>query len=240
MSAAGAKVGQRLLNTGSDAYGTSFGPVNYAYWWWNLLYVFIGAFFWVFVSPTVEQCQTIEWWWVGLILARNVGFLWLWVGSLHHLLYVWHVVPEKLKFNPSYPKNRQHVRDFFLSTAGACMDSAMQVGFLHLWATKRLAYYPDFWAGPDWVQAFAGAWAVRWLRRPNLFCAVWWRTEHCATACCRALRTLSSLYSSDALSRTRTSTSCIGTCTAGAGRRNLSRGTLAHSTSAEADTRLVS
>eukprot|EP01043_Picozoa_sp_COSAG02_P088681 COSAG02_NODE_25760_length_649_cov_1.614545_2_plen_54_part_00 len=32
MSAAGAKEGQRLLNTGSDAYGTTFGPVNAAYW----------------------------------------------------------------------------------------------------------------------------------------------------------------------------------------------------------------
>ena len=32
MSAAGAKAGQRLLNTNSDAYGTTFGPVNAAYW----------------------------------------------------------------------------------------------------------------------------------------------------------------------------------------------------------------
>ena len=32
MSAAGKKEGQRLLNTGSDAYGTSFGPINAAYW----------------------------------------------------------------------------------------------------------------------------------------------------------------------------------------------------------------
>ena len=32
MSAAGAKEGQRLLNTGSDADGTTFGPINAAYW----------------------------------------------------------------------------------------------------------------------------------------------------------------------------------------------------------------
>jgi hypothetical protein len=158
MSAAGAKPGQRLLNTGSDAYGTSFGPFNMAYWQWNFFYVGIAVFFWNFgLVPPIAQCRELHWSWMALITARNVGFLWVWVGALHHLLYEWHIVPHKLKFNPSYPKNSQHVRDFLLSTLGALIDSAMQIGFMHLYATGRLDFYEDFWRGPAWAQKL-GSW----------------------------------------------------------------------------------
>jgi hypothetical protein len=70
------KPGQRLLNTNSDAYGTSFGPVNAAYWKWNFLYVFVGVFFYQFVQPDIAVCKTFEWSWMALIVGRNVGFLW--------------------------------------------------------------------------------------------------------------------------------------------------------------------
>ena len=205
-----AKAGQRLLNTNSDAYGTTFGPINAAYWkvcvrvcllpasWlarraslslslclslslspsvplgqpersrsdtrndrvaeqWNFFYVFLGAFFWQYLTPPVAQCAEFRWPWMALIVARNVSFLWIWVGALHQLLYVWHVVPDKLKFNPSYPKKQQHYRDFLMSTSGALIDSAMQIGFMHLYATRKVAWYDDFWAGPQWAQEL-GSW----------------------------------------------------------------------------------
>lgn len=94
---------------------------------------------------------------MALIAVRNVSFLWIWVGALHHLLYVWHVVPDKLKFNPSYPKKQQHYRDFLMSTSGALIDSAMQIGFMHLYATNKVPWYSDFWAGPQWAQQL-GSW----------------------------------------------------------------------------------
>jgi hypothetical protein len=31
-----------------------------------------------------------------LILVRNLAFLWLWVGTLHELLYVWNMAPHKV------------------------------------------------------------------------------------------------------------------------------------------------
>ena len=119
--------------------------------------MFLGVFFWQYLTPPIEQCVEFKWQWMALITARNVSFLWIWVGALHHLLYVWHVVPDKLKFNPSYPKSSQHYRDFALSTSGALIDSAMQIGFMHLYATKKIEYYDDFWAGPAWAQKL-GAW----------------------------------------------------------------------------------
>ena len=79
------------------------------------------------------------------------------------------MVPDKLKFNPSYPKQvrdrdtafpcpsaailpktdallvawlvvlqSQHTRDFWMSTSGAVLDSLIQIGFMHLWATGKL------------------------------------------------------------------------------------------------------
>ena len=95
-----------------------------------------------------------------------MAFLWLWVGTLHELLYNWHVVPDKLKFNPSYPKQSQHTRDFWMSTSGAVLDSMIQIGFMNLWATGKLGYYSDFWAGPEWLQGsglpLGAAWSVFW------------------------------------------------------------------------------
>eukprot|EP01043_Picozoa_sp_COSAG02_P065432 COSAG02_NODE_9872_length_2086_cov_1.567690_2_plen_279_part_00 len=124
---------------------------------WNLFYVFLGAFFWQYLTPPVEQCVEFRLSWMALIAVRNVSFLWIWVGALHHLLYVWHVVPDKLKFNPSYPKKQQHYRDFLMSTSGALIDSAMQIGFMHLYATNKVPWYSDFWAGPQWAQQL-GSW----------------------------------------------------------------------------------
>lgn len=124
---------------------------------WNFFYVFLGAFFWQYLTPPVAQCAEFRLSWMALIVARNVSFLWIWVGALHQLLYVWHVVPDKLKFNPSYPKKQQHYRDFLMSTSGALIDSAMQIGFMHLYATNKVPWYPDFWAGPQWAQQL-GSW----------------------------------------------------------------------------------
>jgi sterol desaturase/sphingolipid hydroxylase (fatty acid hydroxylase superfamily) len=81
----------------------------------------------------------------------------VWVQGFHYLLYVGNIVPLKLKFNPTYPKNSQHLRDFALSTSGALIDSAMQIGFMHLYATKKINFYSDFWAGPEWAQEL-GQW----------------------------------------------------------------------------------
>ena len=55
---------------------------------WNFFYVFLGVFFYQYLTPPVAQCATFQWPWMALIVARNVAFLWIWVGALHQLLYV--------------------------------------------------------------------------------------------------------------------------------------------------------
>ena len=44
-----------------------------------------------------------------------------------------------------------------MSTSGALIDSGMQIGFMHLYATDKIPWYSDFWAGPQWAQDL-GSW----------------------------------------------------------------------------------
>ena len=65
------------------------------------------------------------------------------------------------KFNPKMPAESQWAHDRFYSTVGFCIESAIECGMMHLWATNRAPFYSEFWAHP--------AWSVGWM----LFIPYW-------------------------------------------------------------------
>ena len=65
------------------------------------------------------------------------------------------------KFNPKMPGESQWAHDRFYSTVGFCIESAIECGMMHLWATNRAPFYSEFWAHP--------AWSVGWM----LFIPYW-------------------------------------------------------------------
>ena len=65
------------------------------------------------------------------------------------------------KFNPKIPGESQWSHDRFYSTVGFCIESAIECGMMHLWATNRAPFYSEFWAHP--------AWSVGWM----LFIPYW-------------------------------------------------------------------
>ena len=102
------------------------------YW---LLSIFVYAYLW----PSFATAATLSPGWISLLVLRNLVVEVLWYGGYHYLLYVALVSPIETKFNPKFPRNDQHRRDMFWTTVGFLINSAIEVGFLHLWATRRTA-----------------------------------------------------------------------------------------------------
>ena len=74
----------------------------------------------------------------------------VWYGGFHYLLYVALVSPPDTKFNPKHPRAQQHRNDAFWTTVGFLINSAIEVGFIHLWATGRIPLL-DPEAEPWWA-----------------------------------------------------------------------------------------
>ena len=75
-----------------------FGWPGYL-WPYNAFWVVVAVITWVFLTPGLQAMQSIEVWWVGLLLARNFAFTLLVFGGLHLYFYVLRGQGDKLRFS---------------------------------------------------------------------------------------------------------------------------------------------
>jgi sterol desaturase/sphingolipid hydroxylase (fatty acid hydroxylase superfamily) len=74
-----------------------FGWPGYL-WPYNAFWLLVAVVTWVFLTPSLQAMQSIEAWWVGLLLSRNVGFILLLFGGLHLYLYVLRAQGEECRY----------------------------------------------------------------------------------------------------------------------------------------------
>jgi sterol desaturase/sphingolipid hydroxylase (fatty acid hydroxylase superfamily) len=102
-----------------------------AYW---LFALFVYHYLW-----DVAAAHALAPGWVAAVVARNLAVMTIWYGGYHHLLYTKLVSdPQKHKFNTKFPQPEQHQRDAFWTAVGFLINAAIEVGFMHLFATGRI------------------------------------------------------------------------------------------------------
>ncbi len=67
-------------------------------WPYNAFWLVVAVVTWTFLTPSLQAMQSIEAWWVGALLARNVGFILLLFGGLHLYLYVFRAQGEAFRY----------------------------------------------------------------------------------------------------------------------------------------------
>lgn len=85
-----------------------FGFPGYL-WPHNAFWLAITIFTWTFLTPKLGTMATLEFWWIGLLYARNLGFILLLFGGLHLYFYVFKRQGNSLKFTtrPLATKSRR-------------------------------------------------------------------------------------------------------------------------------------
>eukprot|EP01051_Picozoa_sp_SAG22_P019656 SAG22_NODE_3699_length_1569_cov_1.721769_1_plen_355_part_00 len=123
-------------------------------------YLGLALFAYSYTFP-LDQAATFSYDWMLLVLARNLAIGYTLYGGWHHFLYESRFSGKMRprKFNQVMPKGWQ--RDRFWTTVAFCIESAVEVGMMHLWATGKAPMYASFWEYP--------AWSVGWM----LFIPYW-------------------------------------------------------------------
>ncbi|MBM84862.1 MAG: desaturase [Rhodospirillaceae bacterium] len=75
-----------------------FGNPGYI-WPYNALWLAIAVATWAWLTPELAIMKTLELWWMGLILARNIAFIVLLFGGLHLYFYVLRGQGDAHRFN---------------------------------------------------------------------------------------------------------------------------------------------
>ena len=136
-------------------------------------YLGLALFTYNFCFP-LAQAATVEPGWVAAVFARNIMIGHILYGGWHQFLYK-SPFADKMKshkFNPKYPKEAQWNHDRFWSTIGFCLESAIECGMYHLWATGKAEVYSDFWEFPAWSIGwcdFGHSFPFRFLQSPLQF-----------------------------------------------------------------------
>lgn len=73
---------------------------------WNVLYVIVALFIWLFLTPPLENFASFSFYWTGIVLARNVVLAILVYGAWHLWLYVWRKQGTTFKYNRKWPKEK--------------------------------------------------------------------------------------------------------------------------------------
>ncbi|NKB78120.1 MAG: sterol desaturase family protein [Gammaproteobacteria bacterium] len=76
-------------------------------WPFNALVLLIAVFTWTFLTPGLGQMKALEFWWIGLLLIRNLFLTATFFGGLHVYLYKYKKQGDKLQFsNRPFAKNK--------------------------------------------------------------------------------------------------------------------------------------
>ena len=79
---------------------------------WNMLYVALALVSWFFLTPSLETMKTFQLDWIALLLARNVGLMFLICGAWHFRHYIRRAQGDRFMMNKDWPQAR-HRRFLF-------------------------------------------------------------------------------------------------------------------------------
>ncbi len=111
---------------------------------WNAMFMVIGLVIWMFLTPSRETMQTLDWPWIVYIWLRNSALVFLFYGLLELRLYVQRKQGARFKFNALFPADKKSDVFMFKSQnidnmircfgTGLPVWSAYEVGMLYAWA----------------------------------------------------------------------------------------------------------
>ena len=77
-------------------------------WPLNALLLLIAVTTWLWLTPDLAQMKTLAFWWIGLVLVRNLFLTLAYFGGLHVYLYTYKKQSDKLEFsNRPFAKNKR-------------------------------------------------------------------------------------------------------------------------------------
>ena len=151
------------------------------------LLVCLAIFIWVFATPALERCKTLEFGWMSEIYFRNFMIMCLVAGGAHLYLYTFSKQQKLLKFdakdlkknNSLFSFKNQVLDNLFWSLAsGVTVWSMYEIiimwgfangyGFMFDFSDNRVWFVALFFLLPFW-QAFAFYWIHRALHWPPLY-----------------------------------------------------------------------
>ena len=80
---------------------------------WNLLYICITIFAWMYLTPSIETMKTLSIDWMVLVFLRNVVLTILVVGAWYFFLYMKKTQNTEFKYNQKWPQENKS-STFFL------------------------------------------------------------------------------------------------------------------------------
>ena len=82
---------------------------------WNILYLILTIFVWMFLTPSVEVMKTYSLDWISLVFIRNVVLTILIVGAWHFFLYMRKTQNTEFKYNKNWPDDKKNKTFLFQS-----------------------------------------------------------------------------------------------------------------------------
>ena len=82
---------------------------------WNLFYICLTIFVWIYLTPSVETMQTLSINWISLVFLRNVILTILIVGTWHFFLYMKKSQNNEFKYNAKWPDEKKNKAFLFNS-----------------------------------------------------------------------------------------------------------------------------
>ena len=76
---------------------------------WNLFYICLAIFVWMYLTPSIETMQTLSIDWISLVFLRNVILTILVVGTWHFFLYMRKSQNTEFKYNAKWPERKNKV-----------------------------------------------------------------------------------------------------------------------------------
>ena len=116
-----------------------FGFPGYI-WPYNAFWLGFAALTWAFLTPDLASMATLELWWVGLLLGRNVAFVTVLFGGLHLYFYVFKGQGDELKFN-AHPLSTGSRRFRFKNQVHDNMFHTLVFGVPTMTAYEVLTYW---------------------------------------------------------------------------------------------------
>jgi len=113
-------------------------------WPWNSVYLLITVVSWLYLQPDLSRCATFQADWIGLMLLRNIGLLWLVSGGWHLLLYTLKAQGTERKYDARWLRTndrnflfRNQLWDniFWSCVSGCTVWTAYEV--LYMWAAAN-------------------------------------------------------------------------------------------------------
>jgi len=131
------------MQQGGEAIGPSWGDLK-----GNLISLALGTMVWLYATPSIETCATLEWQWISFVFARTFLFGFIVYEGMHRLMYQSEYRGTFTKFNPVFAKDSQHDRDRWYTMRSFLINAGMECWLLWMWGSGRMPYYDDLLSLP--------------------------------------------------------------------------------------------